>query len=134
MAEVTTATPKGTILVIDDDRSARMLLERVLSRAGHQVLLVDTAADGLAALALGRVDLLITDKNLPDVDGLELLARAREANPALQVILMTGFPTAETRTHAHELGAFSYVTKPFGVHDILEVCEAALRAGAEARP
>jgi DNA-binding response OmpR family regulator len=82
----------------------------------------------LAALATGGFDLLITDKNLPDVDGLELLRRAQELNPGLKVVLMTGFPTAETRTHAQELGVQSYVTKPFGVHDILAVCEAALAA------
>ncbi|MEW5740341.1 MAG: response regulator [Myxococcota bacterium] len=130
MAEVASSR-RGKILVIDDDRSARLLLERVLARAGHQVQLADTARDGLSALAAGGFDLLITDKNLPDVDGLELLRRAREANPGLQVVLMTGFPTAETRNHAQELGVHSYVTKPFGVHDILAVCEAALagRAG-----
>jgi DNA-binding response OmpR family regulator len=128
MAEVVQSR-KGRILVIDDDRSARMLLERVLTRAGHQVTLVDTAVEGLEVLSGGGIDLLITDKNLPDVDGLELLRRAREANPGLQVVLMTGFPTAETRTHAQELGVHSYVTKPFGVHDILAVCEAALAAG-----
>jgi len=133
MAEVT-ASRKGRILVIDDDRSARLLLERVLARAGHHVVLVDTAAGGLAALGQGGFDLLITDKNLPDVDGLELLRRAREANPGLQVILMTGFPTAETRSHAEELGVHSYVTKPFGVHDILGVCEAALQVGSGGRP
>jgi DNA-binding NtrC family response regulator len=127
MAAVTTGK-QGRILVIDDDRSARLLLERVLARAGHQVHLVDSASEGLAALEQGGFDLLITDKNLPDVDGLELLRRAREANPGLKVILMTGFPTAETRTHAQELGVHGYVTKPFGVHDILGVCEAALAA------
>lgn len=125
---------KGRILVIDDDRSARMLLERVLTRAGHQVLLVDTAGEGLEALRQGGFDLLVTDKNLPDVDGLELLRRARETNPGLQVILMTGFPTAETRSHAQELGVHSYITKPFGVHDILGVCEAAIAASGGSAP
>lgn len=118
----------GKILVIDDDRSARTLLERVLTRAGHQVTLVDNAAQGLEAIARGGYDLLITDKNLPGTDGLEVLRQARERSPEMQAILITGFPTAETRTHAAELGVFSYVTKPFGVHDILDICDAAIRA------
>jgi DNA-binding response OmpR family regulator len=122
----------GHILVIDDDRSARVLLERVLRRAGHTVKLVDTAEQGLAALQAGTYDLLVTDKNLPGIDGLELLRRARERSPQLQAILITGFPSDETKSHASELGIYSYVTKPFGVHDIVEVCEAALRAGAKA--
>jgi DNA-binding NtrC family response regulator len=119
----------GHILVIDDDRSARLLLQRVLAKAGHTVRLADTAEEGLGALQEGHFDLLITDKNLPGIDGLEVLRRAREHNPQLRAILITGFPSAETRSHATGLGVAAYVTKPFGVHDILEVCETALRAG-----
>jgi DNA-binding NtrC family response regulator len=124
------AAPPSHILVIDDDRSARMLLERVLVKRGHQVSLVDTAEEGLALLTAGHFDLLITDKNLPGIDGLEVLRRAREKNPALRALLMTGFPTEETRSHAADLGVFSYVIKPFGVHDITEICERALLASA----
>lgn len=124
------AAPKisGRILVIDDDRSARTLLERVLVRAGHQVTLVDDAQQGIDAIAKGGFDLLITDKNLPGIDGLEVLRRAREMQPQMQAILITGFPTVETKNHAAELGVFSYVTKPFGVHDILDICDRAIRA------
>lgn len=118
----------GNILVIDDDRSARMLLERVLLRAGHRVTLTDNAQDGLDAVSKGGFDVLITDKNLPGTDGLEVLRLARERQPAMQAIMMTGFPTQETQTHARELGVFGYVTKPFGVHDILDICDAAVRA------
>src|SRR5262245_59106737 len=82
----------GRILVIDDDRSARLLLERVLVRAGHQVTLHDTAEDGLKSLANQTYDLLITDKNLPGADDLEVLKTARAANPNTQAILITGFP------------------------------------------
>jgi DNA-binding NtrC family response regulator len=119
----------GRILVIDDDRSARLLLERVLVRAGHQVTLVDNADAGLSAITSGGFDLLITDKNLPGTDGLEVLRQAREKQPTMKAILVTGFPTSETRAHAKDLGVFEYVTKPFGVHDILDVCDAAIRAG-----
>ena len=134
-ALMTQAAPRipGRILVIDDDRSARLLLERVLVRAGHQVVLVDNAEQGLQAITVGGFDLLITDKNLPGTDGLEVLRQAREKQPTMQAILITGFPTAETRTHANDLGVFSYVTKPFGVHDILDICDAAIRARGTAR-
>ncbi|MBL8921907.1 MAG: response regulator [Myxococcaceae bacterium] len=118
----------GRILVIDDDRSARMLLERVLTRAGHSVVLVDTAEEGLTRLKAEPFDLLVTDKNLPGLDGLEVLKQARTVRPSLRALLITGFPTPETQTAAHELGVHAYVTKPFGVHDILDTCEAAIRA------
>ncbi len=128
-----TAAPRipGRILVIDDDRSARLLLERVLVRAGHHVTLVDNPVQGLEAIAQGGFDLLITDKNLPGIDGLEVLRLAREKQPAMRTLMVTGFPTSETKAHARELGVFDYVTKPFGVHDILDICDAAIRAGKD---
>ncbi|MBM4781886.1 MAG: response regulator [Archangiaceae bacterium] len=118
----------GRILVIDDDRSARMLLERVLTRAGHSVSLVDTAEEGLVRLKAEPFDLLVTDKNLPGIDGLEVLKQARSVRPNLRALLITGFPTPETQLAANDLGVHAYVTKPFGVHDILDICEAAIRA------
>lgn len=122
----------AAILVIDDDRSARLLLERVLLKAGHQVTLVETAAEGLRLLTAGTFQLLVTDKNLPDLDGLEVVRRARALHPALRVMVMTGFPTEATRVEALKLGVDAYVSKPFGVHDMLELCLRALRAGAGA--
>ena len=108
-----------------------MLLERVLTRAGHVVTLVDSAEDGLTRLKAEPFDLLITDKNLPGLDGLEVLKQARTAQPRLRALLITGFPTPETQVAANDLGVHAYVTKPFGVHDILDICEAAIRASRE---
>ena len=118
----------GRILVIDDDRSARLLLERVLTKAGHEVTLVDSAEQALERLASGHYDVLVTDKNLPGVDGFELVRRARVISPTLRTILMTGFPTPEAATAASELGVFSFLVKPFGVHDVLERCNDAVRS------
>jgi CheY-like chemotaxis protein len=124
----TTARIPGRILVIDDDKSARLLLERVLSRAGHTVTLVDSGEQGLQLLAQQPFDLIITDKNLPGLDGLEVLRLARQAHPKLQAIVITGFPTPETKSSARDLGVFSYVTKPFGILDILGTCDGAIQA------
>ncbi len=121
----------GRILVIDDEKSARLLLERILSRAGHEVVLAETGEQGLERLARMSFDLLITDKNLPGVDGLEVVRIARTTQPALQAVVITGLPTPETKTRARELGVFSYVTKPFGVMDILGTCDAAIRLARE---
>lgn len=132
MAAPSEGKQPGNILVIDDDRSARMLLERVLTRAGHRVSLVDTAEEGLDKLKAEPFDLLVTDKNLPGLDGLEVLKQARVVRPRLRALLITGFPTPETKSAASELGVHAYVTKPFGVHDILDICEAAIRASREA--
>ena len=118
----------GKILVIDDDKSARLLLERVLSRAGHTVTLVDNGEQGVTLLSKDVYDLIITDKNLPGIDGLEVLRLAREQIPTLQAIVITGFPTPETKSSARDLGVFSYVTKPFGILDILGTCDGAIKA------
>ena len=114
--------------MIDDDKSARLLLERVLSRAGHTVTLVDNGEQGVALLTKEIYDLIITDKNLPGIDGLEVLRLAREQIPNLQAIVITGFPTPETKSSARDLGVFSYVTKPFGILDILGTCDGAIKA------
>ncbi len=128
MSTPTTARIPGRILVIDDDKSARLLLERVLSRAGHTVTLVDNGEQGLQLLSQHQYDLIITDKNLPGLDGLEVLRLARQSHPKLQAIVITGFPTPETKTSARDLGVFSYVTKPFGILDILGTCDGAIQA------
>ncbi len=128
MTSPTAARVPGKILVIDDDKSARLLLERVLSRAGHTVTLVDNGEQGLTLLSKDAYDLIITDKNLPGIDGLEVLRLAREQIPNLQAIVITGFPTPETKSSARDLGVFSYVTKPFGILDILGTCDSAIRA------
>jgi two-component system response regulator HydG len=128
MTSPTAARVPGKILVIDDDKSARLLLERVLSRAGHSVTLVDNGEQGLILLAKDAYDLIITDKNLPGIDGLEVLRLARQQIPTLQAIVITGFPTPETKSSARDLGVFSYVTKPFGILDILGTCDGAIKA------
>ena len=120
-ALMTQAAPRipGRILVIDDDRSARLLLERVLVRAGHQVVLVDNAEQGLQAITQGGFDLLITDKNLPDVGGIEILRAAKAKDPLAEVIILTGYGSLETALTALELDAFDYVLKPLNnVFDI----------------
>lgn len=128
MASPTTARTPGRILVIDDDKSARLLLDRVLTRAGHTVTLVESGEQGLEVLAVNNFDLIITDKNLPGMDGLEVLRLARTKLPLLQAIVITGFPTPETKTSAREIGVYSYVTKPFGILDILGTCDGAIKA------
>lgn len=123
-----TAKVPGRILVIDDEKSARLLLERVLTRAGHQVVLTETGEEGLEQLSRGEFDLIITDKNLPGMDGLEVLRLARETRPTLQAVVITGFPTPETKVASRQLGVFAYVTKPFGILDILGACDGAIAA------
>lgn len=118
----------GNILVIDDDKSARMLLERVLKRVGHKVRVVDNGQQGLDALAKESFDVLICDRNLPDLDGMEVLQKAHERHPTMKTVIVTGAPTAQLQSSAEALGIFAYVAKPFAVNELVSACEGALRA------
>lgn len=120
------AKVKGRILVIDDDHSARLLLERVLSRAGHVVEAAVDGEQGLGLLARGHFDLLVVDKNLPGMDGLAVLQRARVQQPSLLAVMVTGFPTRESESAARAQGIHSYVTKPFGIEELVAACDEAL--------
>ena len=122
----TKAKHPGRVLVMDDEKSVQLLLARVLTGAGHTVSVVDSGEAALAALDHETFDLMIADKNLPDVDGLEVIRLARSKHPALQTVVITGFPTPESKEKAQSLGAHAFITKPFGVVEIVEICDAAL--------
>ena len=118
----------GSVLVVDDDASARSVLQRVLARGGHSVAVAETAEQALAMLAAAPFDLLLADKNLPGMSGLELLRRVRLELPQMQLILMTAYPTPEALAAVQELGVFDYLTKPFGILEIVATCGSAIRA------
>ncbi|HEX7215445.1 MAG TPA: response regulator, partial [Methylomirabilota bacterium] len=96
------------ILIVDDEPDMLESCSRILSRQGYACV---TAGDGRAALAIlerEHPDLLLTDFKMPEMDGLELLRRAHELDPALPVILLTGFATIESAVAAIKQGAFDY--------------------------
>ncbi len=114
------------VLVADDDEALLGLMVRRLTRMG---LSPDTASDGLQASALiaaNAYDLIVSDINMPGKTGLELLQEARQRDPHLQVIIVTGGATMEAAIQALNHGAFGFLTKPFEHISILE--NAAARA------
>ena len=115
------------ILVIDDEPPIRKLLRMGLSSQGYHVL---EAADGRAALdQIGRdkVDLVILDLGLPDMKGHELLRLIRERDDALPVVVLSSRGDEAGKVEAFDLGADDYVTKPFGMNELLARLRAALR-------
>ena len=102
------------LLVVDDERSMRELLELVLKREGYAV---HTAENGTCALDLIRqnvYDLIISDVKMPDINGIDLLARVREISPETMVIMITAFATVDTARRAFKLGAEDLVIKDAG--------------------
>jgi DNA-binding NtrC family response regulator len=114
------------ILLIDDDTSLREVLAYTLREQGHEV---ETAADGSSGLALlerALPDAVITDLKMPGIDGLEVLRRVHEVDPALPVIVLTAFGSIEDAVAAMRDGAHDYLTKPYNRDELRLTVEKAL--------
>ncbi|MFL6280141.1 MAG: sigma-54-dependent transcriptional regulator [Vicinamibacterales bacterium] len=106
-----TAPAPARVLVVADERSMRELLSIVLRRDGYDVLIAEDGAAGLEVLKHERVDILITDIRMPQMNGVDLLREAKRISPDIVSIVMTAFATTETAVEALRLGAADYVTK-----------------------
>lgn len=119
------------VLIVDDQLAARLLLKSILSRAGFEALL---AGNGLEALELLRchpeVELLITDLDMPEMDGLELLERL-QMNDALHKLVVSAQDGQEYAERVGELGAAGMLEKPFSGRRLAEAVRSLLR-GREA--
>jgi len=119
--DVSTPAPAAVrrrLLVVDDEEIIRSVFRDLMSKE-CEVLLAADAEEALTHLRRGPVDLIITDKNLPGLTGLELAQEARKLDAHSRVILMTGYPSLVTTQQALELGLLDYLLKPFD--DIREV-------------
>ena len=125
------ASVRRRLLVVDDEDIIRSVFKDLMGRE-CEVLEAASAEEALAHLERGGVDLIVTDKNLPGLSGLELAQQARRLDPASRVILMTGYPSLVTAQQALELGLLDYLLKPFD--DIREVRAKLRQALATALP
>jgi two-component system, chemotaxis family, chemotaxis protein CheY len=107
-----------TVLIVEDDAATRRLYKFLLTNGGYVVL---EAEDGLAAIELleqNRCSMVITDMNMPRMDGMELIRHIRAAYGDLYVILITAFGTPDTEKQALRIGANDYLSKPFDFEDL----------------
>jgi two-component system, NtrC family, nitrogen regulation response regulator GlnG len=118
----------STILVADDDRAIRMVLNQALVRLGHDVRMTGNAATLWRWIANGEGDLVITDVIMPDENGLDLIPRIKKLRPDLRIIVMSAQNTLLTAVKATERGAFEYLPKPFDLRELVNVVERALTA------
>lgn len=123
------------VLVVDDEPDVRDLLVEYFRERGHEV---SAAGDGTQAIAEiqknpAKYSLIVSDLQLPGVDGLGVLKAARKANPSVTVIIVTGYASLDTAVQAVRLGAYDYLTKPFSLGQIdVIVRRAAERLALEA--
>jgi len=118
---------RARVLIVDDEPDMVENCARILGRAGYECLTASDPRRGLTMLETERPDLLLTDLKMPEVDGMELLRRARELDAALPVIMITAFATVESAVAAVKEGAFDYLPKTFSVDQLQVAVDRALR-------
>lgn len=118
------------VVIVDDDRAIRWVLERALAQPDLDVECIERADIALARLLENPPDVLVTDIRMPGIDGLDLMARVREVHPDLPVIVMTAHSDLDSAVASYQGGAFEYLPKPFDVDEALALVR---RAVAHAR-
>lgn len=125
---------EGTILIADDDRAIRTVLNQALGRHGYDVRTTGNAATLWSWVSAGEGDLVITDVIMPDENGLDLLPRLRKLRADLPVIVMSAHNTLSTALKATERGAYDYLAKPFDLNELANVVKRALARPAAPAP
>ena len=107
------------ILIVEDEQLIRWSLRQKFEEKGYDVEEAETGADAAGALDGTFFDLIMLDYKLPDMTGLDVLAKIRETDKDVVVIMMTAFSTIESAVEAMKLGAYDYITKPFDMDQLL---------------
>jgi EAL domain-containing protein (putative c-di-GMP-specific phosphodiesterase class I)/CheY-like chemotaxis protein len=125
----------GRVLVVDDDISIRRVCARVLSSEGWHVTLADNGRVALSELETSKLpfDCVLSDVNMPEVDGFELVRAVRKRDDDIPVLLMTGDPSLDGAVRAIDYGAVSYITKPFSQEALAAAVARAARRHGVAR-
>lgn len=116
-----------TIMVVEDETGARLTLCGILEDAGYRVIGLEKGADALEMIRTSPFNAVITDIRLPDVGGMEILELAREINPDVAVVIMTGYASMETAVDAVNQGAYAYFVKPVNPDEIKTTIANAIR-------
>jgi len=117
---------KQRLLLVDDDEVFLRPLHRTLELAGYEVLPVQSGEEGLDTLKVEDVDLVLTDRRLPGMDGVALVRQVKTDHPDLAVVVMTAYGTIESAVEAMRLGAEDYLVKPFEAAELLVVIRRAI--------
>ena len=112
---------KKRILVVDDEENARIALSKILVRAGYEVASAGNGYEALNYLRGRDVELIITDINMPEMNGMAFLRELNRMRPASNVIMVTAYGEVETYMEAMNLGAFEYVNKPVKIEELNKI-------------
>jgi len=111
---------RGTlhVLIVEDDAATRRLYKFLLTNGGYAVLEAEDGVMALEQLARNHCDLVITDMNMPRMDGMELIQAIRRDYSSIYVIMITAFGTPDTEKQALRIGANDYLAKPFDFEEL----------------
>lgn len=117
------------ILVVDDEENARMALSKILTHEGYDVSSAENGLEALNFLRSKDVELIITDLNMPEMNGLSFLRELNRRHPASNVIMITAYGEVESYIEAMTLGAFEYINKPVKYDELKKVINKIFRNG-----
>jgi diguanylate cyclase (GGDEF)-like protein len=126
----TEAAQPTRILVVDDEEIMREFLREVLSDQGYKIDLAASGKEAVERMAAQEYDLVLTDIVMPELDGLGVVAAAKELPYDMAVVVMTGYASMETAVESMKLGASDYITKPFNIDQIRIIIKNALEQRA----
>ncbi|RLB57015.1 MAG: hypothetical protein DRI34_08290 [Deltaproteobacteria bacterium] len=110
---------RANLMVVDDEDVVRLVFEGLFHDSGHELLFAASAGEAIELLNDRELDLLIVDKNLPDMSGIELARRVRRQRPNTDFLVITGYGSYESALEALRLGALDYLEKPFDDVELL---------------
>ena len=109
---------KKKILVVDDEQDVRETLESVLSKLDYDPIVAPGGKEALEMIRQNKVDVVLSDLYMPEMDGIELLKRVKTENRNIVFLMITAHPTIETAVDAIKKGAYDYLTKPFHIDEV----------------
>jgi len=119
-----------SILVVDDELLIRDLLYDFFQQQGWTIAVAESGERALEILRSRKIDLLLTDIKMPQMDGLALTQQVRSLYPQLPVVLMTGYPSVETAVEGLKAKVEDYIIKPFNINKLFKVLKSQLEASA----
>ena len=115
------------VLVVDDEPAIRRFLRTSLASQGHSVLEADSGHSAMTAFQRNTVDLVVLDLGLPELDGFQIIKNLRDSGSAVPIVVLSSRVDESGKVKALDMGADDYVTKPFGMDELLARIRAAVR-------
>jgi two-component system, response regulator, stage 0 sporulation protein F len=113
--------------LVDDEENARTALARILARDGYEITSAGNGLEALEQLKISSFDLVVTDINMPEMNGMSFLRELNSLYPGINVIMITAYGEVESYIEAMSLGAFEYINKPVRMEELKKIIKKVFR-------